>query len=471
VVICDTGMFLSGTWLPDNTIIFGSIEHGLQRVSAEGGTPTAVTTPDKGQSEIDHHYPKALPGGKAVLFTIHREGNQFGVASYDLQTGTKKILVESAFDPSYVSSGHLLYGTGQALLAVPFDRDRLAITGTPIKLLDKLAAVPLDGLANYGLSPTGTVAFHPDPDRSGRRLVWIDRAGKAKPAAATSRLFDFPRVSPDGQQFAVTVQENDKQDLWIYDSKSDTLVQATFDGASRAPLWTPDGTRLTYASTTDSKERLIWQPTDRSGPAEILLETPHSHWPIGWSSAPRALVYADDPPTSSTELRLLDLNGRRESVPIPEVPLRTVGSNVSPDGQWLAFVLNRTGGSPSINVRPLAGPGLRRQLIECGAAPVWSRDGREMFFLNPCVDGAATAGAAMFALPFDPARGTAAGPPVELFRLRFAQKSSPGPANYDVGPDGRFLAVVPSPDEIEPDRLNVILNVGDDLRRRLPGSR
>ena len=137
----DVKLFMGATWASDNTIIFGSIEHGLQRVSADGGVPQPITTPDRARSEIDHHFPKILPGGKAVMFTIHDGNERYRVGVQELATGERKVLLESGFDPQYSPTGHLVYGKGGSLFAVPFNVDRLELTGTPVKLLDDVATL------------------------------------------------------------------------------------------------------------------------------------------------------------------------------------------------------------------------------------------------------------------------------------------------------------------------------------------
>ena len=132
---------MGATWAPDNTIIFGSIEHGLQRVSADGGVPQPITTLDRARSEIDHHFPRILPGGKAVMFTIHAGTERFRVGVQVLATGERKVLIESGFDAQYSPTGHLVYGNGGSLFAVPFSLDRLEVTGAPVKLLDDVETV------------------------------------------------------------------------------------------------------------------------------------------------------------------------------------------------------------------------------------------------------------------------------------------------------------------------------------------
>jgi hypothetical protein len=59
---------------------------------------------------------------------------------------------------------------------------------------------------------------------------------------------------------------------------------------------------------------------------------------------------------------------------------------------------------------------------------------------------------------------------VELFRapIAFGERGS---TSYDMEPDGRFPAVLASPEELAPDHLNVVLNLSDDLRRRTSARR
>lgn len=143
---------------------------------------------------------------------------------------------------------------------------------------------------------------------------------------------------------------------------------------------------------------------------------------------------------------------------------------LSPDGRWLAFVF-WTGARPDINVQPFPGPGLRRQIAEGGTEPVWSRDGRELFFRSRRAPGAPSgrpSDEGIFASPFDLVRGEASGQPVQLFRGRFAHNERNLPM-YDVTPDGRrFVIVMAGEEEYAPVNLNVVVNLGDELRRRVP---
>jgi Tol biopolymer transport system component len=483
VTVLDERFIVGATWAPDNTIIYGSINHGLQRVSADGGVAQPVTTPDTARSEIDHHFPKLLPGGKAVMFTAHLGTERFQVGAQVLATGERRVLIESGFDAQYSSTGHLVYGKGSSLFAVPFDADRLEVTGAPVKLFDDINTFLSAGEALFSLSPSGTLVFVPSPPRTARKLVWMDRSGAATPIATTgARVFANPRLSPDGQRFAVTVAEGEQQNIWVYQLGNERFAPVTFGELNKAPLWTPDGSRLTYTSVRDGIQHLFWQPTDGSGSAESLIASQKNNIsPGAWTADGRSLVYLEDPPTSAAEVKVLTLDGRRSEV-VPGIPARSSWPTLSPDGRWLAFVF-WTGGRPDINVQPFPGPGLRRQIVEGGSEPVWSRDGRELFFRSRRAPGAPSgrpsdqgiftpsgrpSDQGIFALPFDLVRGEASGQPVQLFRGRFAQNERNVPM-YDVTSDGRrFVMVMAGDEEYTPVNLNVVMNLGDELVRRVP---
>ena len=96
-------------WLSNDTIVFGQLEKGLAQIPADGGAMVRMTTPDRGQGELDHHFPRRIPGRNALLLTRHLKSNAeaFDIAVLQLDTGTVKVIVPDGFDARYVSTGHL----------------------------------------------------------------------------------------------------------------------------------------------------------------------------------------------------------------------------------------------------------------------------------------------------------------------------------------------------------------------------
>ena len=93
-MICDVELFQGGTWLPNGTIVFGSNNRGLQQVAAAGGLPQPLATVDPARSEIDHHAPEMLPGGRALLMTVHEGEARFRVDVLTLATGARRTVID-----------------------------------------------------------------------------------------------------------------------------------------------------------------------------------------------------------------------------------------------------------------------------------------------------------------------------------------------------------------------------------------
>ena len=80
-----------------------------------------------------------LPGSHAVLFTVtYSEFPQWDatdIAVQSLRTGERKILIKGGADARYVPTGHLVYMRTGTLMAVPFNLDKLELTGSPVAVI------------------------------------------------------------------------------------------------------------------------------------------------------------------------------------------------------------------------------------------------------------------------------------------------------------------------------------------------
>jgi len=463
VVICAAGSFLGGAWAADGTIIFGSFG-GLQRVAANGGVPQPLTIANPSKSDIAYHLPSLLPGGRALLITVHSGEALFRIDVLTLATGERRTVVARGYHAEYSPTGHIVYAAGDALFAIPFDGDRLTATGTPVELLD--GVVTDEGFA---LSATGTLVFQPQPPTAHRTLVWADRSGVTTRIPIEPRTFWTPRLSPDGRQFAVVVDDRGRRNIWIYRFDNATFLPIASEGINRAPVWTRDGLRLTYLSERDGVRHLMSQPSDSSAPAESLLTSQNGDlFPGSWSADGHSLVYVDQRRSGPSELRVLPIDGRQVAT-LSGIPRGSNRPAISPDGRWLAYGIrsSEASGRPAIYVRPFPGPGPSRQFVDAAGQPVWSRDGATIFFRSRRGGSSASSGDGIFEMPFDRSRGIAAGPERQLFRQFIAEDAWAGVAGYDVAPDGRFLLAIMDESESLPFDMHVLLHVDDELRRRV----
>ena len=443
-----------GAWM-DNAVLFTGRNHGVMRVPADGGEPEALTSLDSTR-EIDHHTPDVLPGGQALLFAIHRAEDRFSIVVESIATHRRKVLIESGFAPHYLPPDHIVFARGSAILAVPFDVDRLEVTAGPVTLVDHVQTSSRNGEGGFALSGTGTLVFAPERPIDGRRLVWVGRDGAETPLPIAPRGFRTPRVSPDGRTLAFAVRDGDRHDLWTYDIAADKLTRVTSQGNNLAPLWTHDAQRLSYTSIGDDGPHLMWQPSDGSGQPESLLNSRNLLWPSAWTADNRALVYVEQPPTDEPWISILRLDPDRRGERLIQGDGRQ--PSLAPDGRWLAF---GSGDVPPAQVYVVAFPSVssRRQVtVDGGREPKWRPDGRELFYRSTT---------RVFAVAVDTTSRFSVGKPAMLFEGRYIN-DFPSGLDYDVAPEGRFLMIEPGEEELRPTQLNLVVNWGNELARRVP---
>lgn len=223
------------------------------RVSAAGGSPEVLTTPDFSKGEISHRWPEILPGGRAVVFVIVGAKDigffsESKIAVERLDPHERKILPSQGSFPRYSPTGHLLFVREGRVFAVGFDLNRLEATGQPAPVLDGVKTSPNSGAADYVVSTTGSLAYlYENASASNGNLVWEDRKGQVKVLPAPARIYVSPQISPDGQRVAVSIFSGSslfRADIWLYEISHDTLTRLTFNEQSAEPVCRRTGNRL-----------------------------------------------------------------------------------------------------------------------------------------------------------------------------------------------------------------------------------
>jgi serine/threonine-protein kinase len=447
------------SWGPNDQIVFAATDNsGLSQVSAAGGVPQVISTPDIENGEAGHLWPEILPGGKAVVFTSWSgslEGARIGVLS--LETGEVKRLPVGGTYPRYANTGHLVYGgVDGSLVAVRFDLARLEVIGSPVPILEGIM-VKREGSAEFTLSHNGSLVYLRGPADHGM-LVMVDRRGMARPLMEKPGHFHEPRFSPDGQHIALTTLEGGSHNIWIYDLEQGTLSRLTFEeGAS--PAWTPDGSRVAFSNRAGTGG-LFWISADGSSPAEPLLTAEHYQLDQGpWSPDGQLLVFTERNSTTGRDIWVLPLKGERTPRPFLQTQYMEVSPMLSPDGRWLAYGSNESG-RYEVYVRafPDSGGGKWQISTEGGTEPLWAPNGRELFYRS---------GDTMVAVVIEAEPMFRVGTRSVLFEVAYAHRVSA--TNYDIHPDGERFVMVKS-EEVSPE-LIVVLNWFDELKRRVPGGK
>ena len=477
------------SWGDDDSIIFATLQGGLQRVPSSGGEPKHITSPasDKGESDT---YPWILPGSQTVLFT-RRTSTSSEISSInvlELKNGRQKMLFAGGSDPMYTATGHVIYavvtpgvntGRSGSLRAVRFDEKRLEAIGDHVAVLDKVL-INTTGAADVALSRHGDLVYVPDDPRlvvqaQPRSLTWVDRRGVETPVPAPPRSYAVARLSPDGVRVALDIRDQ-TNDIWIWDLARHTLTPLNRDPAQDlSPLWTPDGRRIIWTSTRGGgNPNLYEQAADGTGAPERLTTVPGNQFPTSISQDGSRIVLFGTGPLSTILYSVLLDPGKRNAEPLVKGPSTYFGGELSPNGHWLAYHSNESG-EFQVYVRPFPNVDSGRVPISTkgGTRAAWARNGRELFYLDQ--SGFLTS------VPVQVKDGVfTAGAPVKILdRQYYAGFSALGLdlRAYDVAPDGqRFLmikeaAAFAPPSNVSPLSMMVVLNWFEELKARMPASK
>jgi eukaryotic-like serine/threonine-protein kinase len=444
ITLCDVGGYRGGTWGEDGTIIFPrQFTSQLYRVRDSGGTAQEATHLDPALSEITHRWPQILPGEKAVLFTASADNNFFGhgtVEAAPLDSGMPKVLVENAYFGRYFPGGYLAYVSQGTVFLVPFDAQKLKITGTAIPVLQGVDSDLSNGSAQLSFSDNGTVVYLSGGGANHNlNVALLDRKGNAAVLMNDQQDAASPRFSPDGQRFAF---QKGASSIWVHDLARETTSTITTGSTGASfPIWTPDGERLTYAhplsAAKSSGQGIFLKRSDGTGEEVPLTTKPI---PIAflasWSPDGKVLLFArlSEKTGACCEIWTLTIDGNGK----PQEPrqfLPTSGGppypSFSPDGRWVAYVSFESG-MPQVCVVPFPGTGGKWQIsTDGGTEPRWSKNGHELFYVR---------GNSLIAVPYSVEKNSfQAGKPQTLFSDRLEMRAPF--ASYDVAHDGEHFVI------------------------------
>ena len=440
----------------DDQIIVGS-NAGLLRVSADTGETESLTTVDAQRGEITHAWPFIIPDREAVLFVI-TTGPPLStgqLAVFSLATGEMTPLGLAGVSPRYLSTGHLVYVTETgSISAVGFDTTALAVTGTPVPVVEGVSLQPT-GAAQFSVSDHGRLVYGIDIEAE-RSLVWVHRDGREEPIAAPPRAYHTASLSPDGTQVALGIDDQ-QWDIWVLDIAAGRLRRLTVNAADDSyGHWTSDGQRVLFTSTRAGTRALYSRAADATGSAERITAIAR-----GMTSATpdgARLIFHAGVPGRGGDLFTLSMLEDRERKSLLSTESNELNAVLSPDGRWLAYSSDASG-RDEIYVRSF--PDLeaveRRQVTtEGGGKPLWAPDGRELYY----VSGTRLMGV-MTRTDGDFSFGT----PEVVFD---SYRMNGGGRNYDIGPDGRFLMIKEHDQAAAPGQIVVVGNWFEELKELVP---
>jgi Tol biopolymer transport system component len=455
VTICEARNLRGEAWASDDTILLTpNGATGIWRVSAAGGTPEQLTRPAEG--ELSHRWPQALPDGRRVLYTIWNDaGFDAGrIAVRTIGADDQRILVQGGGYGRVFAvddGAYLVYAHDEGLLAAPIDLVTLTLTGRAVPIVDRVIT-NLSGGAHFSVSGDGSLAYLPGVlGEVNKVLLSIDRSGKSEQVAMIPGLSFTYRIAPDGRRLARINSQGADRDVWIDDLQRGTTMRLTFGGHHFSPIWTPDGRRVIYTAGLPNGN-LHWKSADGSGREEPLATSPNMQRATSVSPDGRTLVFVENDPGRAADIWTMSLEGDRTPRPFLQTPFAEGTAMISPDGRWLAFQSNESGRF-EVYVAPFPAGGTKFQVSTNGGfQPLWSPDGRELFYQFD---------ARMHAVAIEPTAQLTTGAPRTLFTGVYQGEG-------DLTRDGRFLLIKPTDQEAAPKTISLVLDWFDELQAKVP---
>jgi len=444
--LCDvasSGVF--ATWMHDGSVLYTEALKGpaLWLVPGGGGTPKKLPLMEKvlGVSIIQSI------GSTSRFFFCGVNAHDSDLWIGDVDGAPPRVLLEHVNRPVYVAP-YLLFVREGTLFAQRFDEKKLQLEGK--------AATVADGVWSY--SPIGQAAAAAGGDTivyanafRASSIRWLDRAGRDLGEALPPNAYrPVMRFSPDGKRLVMDLTDlrTGSGDIWIADLGTKSLSRFTYSEHDYGtPLWSPDGRSIAYTSDLDAPPFIFTKPVN--GGAEHAVTKPGSiQFTYDWLADGR-ILYAATNPKSGSDLMLTTPDANSEVW--LQTPANEYAPRISPDQKWIAYTSDDSGRTEAY-VAPLDHHADRvRVSADGGRRPVWSRDGREIYFVN---------GADLFAVPVKVAGGGIdAGAAVRIHNSKRDIEC------VEVAPDGRLLVTLREVASTTAP-LQVIVGWREELERR-----
>jgi dipeptidyl aminopeptidase/acylaminoacyl peptidase len=408
---------------------------------------------DPANRDLFHRWPSFLPDGRHYLYlarTQAPEENQIRLGT--LGSKEWKTLLGANSNVLYSPPGYLLFMSEGNLQAQAFDAKRLETRGDPFPIAEQVEFYAPRGNGAFSVSENGILAYR-TISFADTQLAWMDRSGRQLGVVGSAGAYSNPALSPDGSRIAVDRfdPQSKSTDIWLVDVARGTPTRFTFDPANdHTALWSPDGSRIAFASQRTGSANLYQKPSSGAGSDEVQLPPGYGRGPCDWSPDGRLLVYQEQNPKTDFDLMMMPVAGERRPSPVVQTKFAELAARFSPDGRWIAYVSNESGRF-QVYVQGFPDPVGKWQVSTGGGTrPNWRRDGRELFFVSPDDK--------LMAADIGPGSPPQLGTPHPLFPLKPFRAFGETRSNYDVARDGRrFLVNVPAAEETTPP-IHVVLD-------------
>jgi serine/threonine protein kinase len=457
----------SGTWGPQDNILFGSGTEPILQVKSAGKT-VPVTMLDTSRQEGSHRYPYFLPDGNHFLYTIlGRLADQNGVYVGSIDDKAKRFLVRFDSNAIYVQ-GYLLFVDGDTLLGQAFDAKHLALNGEPFVVAEHVGRNTAFMSAVSG-SAVGTIAYAGTIAQNGH-LSWFDRSGNVLGTAGTpdGDYVDF-RLSPDEKRLAASLvnARASTVEIWLTDlARSSSSRFASGGLVTAAPIWSPDGLRLAFRSNRNGLIEFYERSAAGGGSDRPLLlgeayQAAHipsvNLVPTDWAPDGRNILFSVPAAESGNDLWLLPLTQGGKPEKFIASPAEEMHGNFSPDGHLVAYTSNESGKfEVYVETFPRSESKWLVSATTGGYEPRWRGDGSEIYYLSE--------DRKLMTVSVGP--GPSFGVPKVLFQTRVPAGVTANRVHYVPSRDGRRFLINTETGDAPPSPITVVVNWTAALRKK-----
>jgi serine/threonine-protein kinase len=371
-------------WGSDGYIYFAAGDMTIHRVPSGGGEVERVTTMmDEGDGE--QGYFEIMPDGDHGVFSVFSTPPR--LEAFTISTGERRVLT-TGLRSWVTSTGHIVFGTldGQ-ILAAPFDVDAVELTGDPVPMVQGVGVSASQDVM-FTLAANGTLMYWASASGAGgAEMIWVGRSGGVSPLDPDFTFGpggDNPSwsISPDGRRIAYQDNTASGGDIWVKEAGGGPVSRLTFEAVpDRAPRWSPDGLSVYFLSDRGAEGSGVWtMRADGIGEPTLLQALPRTAVSFEVSPDGKWIVYRT-PTSPSRDIFAMEIGTDTEIPLAANENFDETAPALSPDGRWFAYSSNETGG-PQIYVRPFPNVDEGRWQVSDGpgAAPVWARGGKELFY-------------------------------------------------------------------------------------------
>jgi Tol biopolymer transport system component len=443
-----------GTWGANGRIVYvPNFSAGLWRVAAEGGVPEQLTKPDGAAAGYAHVFPQYVGGSDDVLFGYW--GKTFYSALLASSNAmwrevTPPMATQGLFVGVYAASGHVIAGdVSGGIRAAGWNPKTMTPVTPETVVLDNVYWELSIERPWLNVADNGTAVYvHGNP--SNRHLVWVDRQGQVTELPGDADQILKASVSRDGKR---VVYDGNKSTEWIVDLATGARTRIVSDVRSWHGGWLPGDDRIVVSSNKDGDWDLYTVGTGGNDVLKLLLKRPSSQFAeaVGPDGS---VVFLEQNPVTGTDLWTLTPDGR--TLPLVVTPFNESGASISPDGKFVAYISDEAGRNDVYAV-PASGKGERVSIsLEGGTGPVWSRDGKELFY---------RAGDDLISVAVQTSGALVLGARHKVLDL---SGFDPGAFHeFDVSADGKRFLLIRTEPASRPMRLDIILNWFDELKRKV----